>query len=89
MTRAAVHCPRDPLGLSMYDAAAYLSIGLTLFLRMVEDGRMPRPRRADGRKVWDADEVAAAFRRLPRDLPAGAALAHDEDAPDPWETVRT
>jgi excisionase family DNA binding protein len=77
--KRATTCPRDPLGLSMDEAAAYLGIGLTLFLRMVEDGRMPRPHRADGRRIWDADEVAMAFRRLPRDLPEGTAIADDEE----------
>lgn len=70
MTRARdLPCPREPLGLSMEHAAAYLGISLSLFLRMVADGRMPRPRRADGRRIWDADEIAAAFRSLPRDGP--------------------
>ncbi|MGA7384644.1 MAG: hypothetical protein WBW81_08160 [Methylocella sp.] len=55
---------------------------------MVSDGRMPRPHVANGRRIWDADEIAAAFRGLPRDLPAGAAPAHDEDAPDQRETVK-
>lgn len=66
-------CPRDPVGLSMDEAAAFIGVGLSLFLRMVADGRMPGPRRADGRRIWDADEVIMAFRRLPREgLPGGA-----------------
>jgi predicted DNA-binding transcriptional regulator AlpA len=85
--RSSVICPRDPVGLSMEEAAAFLGIGATLFLRMVEDGRMPRPHRADGRRIWDADELVAAFRRLPRDLPAGTRPREDDDA-DPWGTVR-
>lgn len=87
MKRSLVICPRDPVGLSMDEAAAFLGIGATLFLRLVEDGRMPRPRRADGRRIWDADELTAAFRRLPRDLPAGAS-PHQDDNSDPWGTVR-
>jgi excisionase family DNA binding protein len=86
--RGSIACPRDPVGLSMEEAAAFLGVGATLFLRMVEDGRMPRPRRADGRRIWDADELVQSFRRLPRDLPIGGAATHDEDAPGPWETVR-
>jgi predicted DNA-binding transcriptional regulator AlpA len=85
--RTSVICPRDPVGLSLEEAAAFLSISATLFLRLVEDGRMPRPRRADGRRIWDADELVAAFRRLPRDLPAGTSPSQDDDA-DPWGTVR-
>jgi excisionase family DNA binding protein len=55
------------LGLSVDEAAEFLSIGVTLFLVMVADGRMPRPRMLNGRKVWDIDEVTRAFRALPRE----------------------
>jgi excisionase family DNA binding protein len=55
------------LGLSADEAAEYLSIGRTLFLAMVADGRMPRPRLLNGRKAWDIDEVIRAFRALPRE----------------------
>jgi len=84
---SSVICPRDPVGLSMEEAAAFLGIGATLFLRTVENGLMPRPHLADGRRIWDADEVVAAFRRLPRDVPAGTSPRQDDDA-DPWGTVR-
>jgi predicted DNA-binding transcriptional regulator AlpA len=87
MKRSSVICPRDPVGLSMDEAAAFLGIGATLFLRMVGDGRMPRPHKADGRRIWDADELITAFRRLPRDLPAGASPGQDDDS-DPWGTAR-
>lgn len=63
----------------MDEAAAFIGVGLSLFLRMVGDGRMPGPRRADGRRIWDADEVAIAFRRLPRDLAAGAEVAEEPE----------
>jgi hypothetical protein len=78
-TRGSIPCPRDPVGLSLDEAAALIGVGATLFARMVADGRMPAPHKADGRRIWDADEVISAFRHLPRDLPAGAA--HDDDGP--------
>jgi predicted DNA-binding transcriptional regulator AlpA len=48
-------------------AAAYVSIGVTKFDELVKDGRMPKPRRIDGRKVWDVRQLDAAADRLPVD----------------------
>lgn len=36
---------------------------------MVADGRMPRPKRIDGRVVWDRLRVEAAFTDLPEERP--------------------
>jgi predicted DNA-binding transcriptional regulator AlpA len=52
-------------GLSRDEAAMYCGISVTLFDRMVKDGRMPGPRRIDGRKVWDTRSIDVAFDRLP------------------------
>lgn len=54
-------------GLSDVEAAGALGIGVTLFKQMTEDGRMPRPRVINSRKVWDVDDVRLAFKRLPYD----------------------
>jgi predicted DNA-binding transcriptional regulator AlpA len=56
-----------PLGLSRDEAAAMIGIGTTLFDEMVQDGRMPRPKRINTRVVWDRDMVAMAFKALPDD----------------------
>lgn len=53
-------------GLDRLEAAAALGISATLFDVMVNDGRMPQPRRIERRKVWDVDELRAAFKSLPR-----------------------
>jgi predicted DNA-binding transcriptional regulator AlpA len=45
----------------------YCGISATLFDRLVADGRMPGPRRIDGRKVWDIRAIDVAFDNLPRD----------------------
>ena len=58
-------CPRR--GLSRDEAAMYCGVSITLFDRMVADGRMPPPRRIDGRKVWDVRSIDVAFDRLPID----------------------
>ncbi len=41
--------------------------GVTLFDRLVADGRMPRPRRVDGRLIWLRAEIERAFEELPYD----------------------
>ena len=56
-----------PRGLSREEAAAYVGIGATKFDEMVVDGRMPRPKRIDGRKVWDRLRLDTAFAALPTD----------------------
>jgi predicted DNA-binding transcriptional regulator AlpA len=52
-------------GLSRDEAAQYVGIGATLFDRLVGDGRMPKPRQIDGRKVWDIRALDLSFDRLP------------------------
>jgi exosome complex RNA-binding protein Rrp42 (RNase PH superfamily) len=50
----------------------YCGISATLFNRMVNDGRMPGPRRIDGRKVWDIRALDVAFDELPSENGAEA-----------------
>lgn len=65
--------PRKPeirhfvLGLGQADAAAAIGISSTKFRELVDDGRMPKPRRIDSRLLWDADELRDAFKALPHD----------------------
>lgn len=66
-----------PRGLSRENAARYIGVGLTKFDEMVKDGRMPRPKRIDGRVVWDRFKIEAAFTDLPGDEQA-----------NPWERLR-
>lgn len=42
-------------------AARYVGLGTTKFDQMVLDGRMPKPKRIDGRLVWDRLLLDAAF----------------------------
>jgi predicted DNA-binding transcriptional regulator AlpA len=64
--RRQIQCPRDPVGLSSAEAAALLGVSESLFCRAVQTGLMPRPRELFGRLLFDAEEVIAAYRRLPR-----------------------
>jgi len=59
-----------PRGLSRDEAARYIGVGTTKFDQMVADRRMPRPKRIDGRLVWDRLQIDAAFSDLPEDVRA-------------------
>jgi predicted DNA-binding transcriptional regulator AlpA len=66
-----------PRGLSRVQAAAYIGVSPSLFDEMVKDGRMPKPKRINGRVVWDRLQLDAAFAELP-----------DAGEPnDPWRNV--
>ncbi|MGE3712229.1 MAG: helix-turn-helix transcriptional regulator, partial [Hyphomicrobiaceae bacterium] len=54
-----------PRGLSRIEAAAYVGISPTKFDELVSDGRMPGPKRIDGRRVWDRLQLDRAFNALP------------------------
>jgi predicted DNA-binding transcriptional regulator AlpA len=56
-----------PRGLSRVQAAEYIGVGVTKFDEMVDDGRMPRPKRIDGRLVWDRIKLDEAFDALDDD----------------------
>ncbi|MCP1852104.1 MULTISPECIES: MerR family transcriptional regulator [unclassified Bradyrhizobium] len=58
-----------PRGMSRDEAARYVGVGVTKFDQMVADGRMPRPKRIDGRAIWDRLRLDAAFTDLPDDRP--------------------
>jgi excisionase family DNA binding protein len=54
-------------GLSEVEAAIYLSLSPSFFRRLVDQGVMPRPRVAGGRRIWDVEELDVAFKALPRE----------------------
>jgi predicted DNA-binding transcriptional regulator AlpA len=56
-----------PRGLSREEAARYIGVGATKFDEMVADRRMPRPKRVDGRVIWDRFKLEAAFTDLPEE----------------------
>lgn len=43
----------------------YVGVGSTKFDEMVNDGRMPKPKKVDARKVWDVRRLDMAFDALP------------------------
>jgi excisionase family DNA binding protein len=66
-------------GLSRAEAAHYVGVGTSKFDEMVKDGRMPAPKRIDGRVVWDRRQIDEAFELLPDGNEAG----------NPWDSVAT
>jgi predicted DNA-binding transcriptional regulator AlpA len=67
-------------GLGEVEAAAAIGISASKFRTLVNDKRMPSPRSLDGRKIWDVDELRAAFKALPH------AGEENEEA-DSWADV--
>lgn len=55
------------LGLDRLEAAAAVGISATLFDQLVDNRTMPQPRVINKRRVWDVDELRAAFKALPRE----------------------
>ena len=68
-----------PLGLSREGAAQHIGIGTTLFDEMVADGRMPRPKCMNSRRVWSRVAVELSFSELPDD-----GSANDDN---PWDSI--
>lgn len=60
-------------GLSREEAAMYVGIGATKFDELVNGGRMPKPKRIDGRKVWDVRKLDVAFEALPDEDGGGSS----------------
>lgn len=67
----------SPRGLSRVQAAAYVGVSGSLFGEMVNDGRMPKPKKINSRKVWDRERLDDAFAALP-----------DEEQANPWDEVQ-
>ena len=51
-------------GLSRDEAAIYVGVSPGKFDQMVADGRMPRARRIDNRRIWDIRSLDLAFDAL-------------------------
>jgi predicted DNA-binding transcriptional regulator AlpA len=65
-----------PRGMSRDESARYIGVGTTKFDEMVADRRMPRPKRVDGRVIWDRLKIEAAFTDLP-----------EEKKVNPWDSI--
>lgn len=52
-------------GLSRVHAALYVGVSPSKFDEMVTDGRMPKPKCVDARRIWDKRRLDEAFEALP------------------------
>lgn len=52
-------------GLSEPEAALYVGLGSSKFHELVATGAMPRPHLIGRRRIWDIDDLDAAFKALP------------------------
>ena len=57
----------QPIGLSREVAAAFIDVSPSKFDEMVRDGRMPKPKQIDARRVWSRVAIERAFEALPGD----------------------
>jgi excisionase family DNA binding protein len=81
MTRSAALSAARPIprrGLSRNEAAMYIGISVSKFDELVRDGRMPGPKRIDGRKLWDVQALDLAFNSLPDDNDQGQRNSFDD-----------
>lgn len=56
-----------PRGLNREEAARYIGVGTSKFDELVAGRRMPKPKRVDGRVIWDRIALDVAFTELPED----------------------
>jgi len=63
LTRRRALAPRR--GLHREEAAIYVGVSSSKFDELVNDGRMPKPKKIDARKVWDMRALDLAFDDLP------------------------
>lgn len=53
-----------PRGLNREEASRWVGVSPTKFDELVRSGRMPKPKRVDGRVIWDRLKLDAAFADL-------------------------
>lgn len=75
--------PPTRRGLHRAEAAAYVGVGDSKFDAMVADGRMPKPKQIDGRRVWDVRALDRAFDLLP----GGDVSTEDAGQGNEWDIV--
>lgn len=75
-TRIVRQATQPRRGLSREEAAVYIGISVRKFDEMVTDGRMPRAKVIDARRVWDTHKLDLAFDALPTD---------GEEESNPWD----
>ena len=78
--RSTIIPASERLGLSRVEAAEYIGLSPSFFDALVADGRMPRPKRAGTRTIWDRRAIERAF----SELPDGSYPPHAQGSVDPY-----
>jgi hypothetical protein len=68
-----------PIAVDRVKAAEMVGVSTSKFEQMVADGRMPKPRIIDARRLWGVEEVRTAFYALP--------ILGEDDEPNEWDEV--
>lgn len=68
-----------PRGLCREQAAAYVGVSPNKFDQLVADGRMPKPKKIDARRVWDRTALDISFDALPTNGADEVSPASDWD----------
>lgn len=66
----------ERMGLSRAESSEYIGVSVGMFDAMVADGRMPKPKTINSRRVWARPALEKAFAELPEEGQAQNA--------DPW-----
>lgn len=70
-----------PRGLSRTQAALYVGVSPGTFDALVDEGKMPAPKRARARVLWDRHQLDEAFDALPGGNPVGQG----DDDENEWD----
>jgi hypothetical protein len=78
-----------PLGLSVDEAAAFVGVSPNKYRELERRKLMPAARMIDGRKVYDREQVHAAFKRMPSADASNDSgpITADHDADDTWGDI--
>ncbi|MDA1023940.1 MAG: hypothetical protein O2817_11465 [Proteobacteria bacterium] len=67
-----------PQGLNREESSVYVGTGTSLFDEMVNDGRMPKAKKANTRKIWYRPALDMAIANLPTEEEAKKPNGFDE-----------
>ncbi|WP_274426786.1 helix-turn-helix transcriptional regulator [Chelativorans sp. YIM 93263] len=80
--RGFIDRPVPRIGMRINDVALSLGVSPNTILKLVEEGRLPRPRVWNRTKIWRVAEIDAALAEWPTDRPV------DEPEPEDLEEWR-
>ena len=70
MPKGLQHIQVNARGLRADSAAAYLGMGKTKFLELVDNGTIPRPASLGGIRIWDRFDLDAVLEAAKEDTPS-------------------